>query len=93
VHVEQEQEAMMRSNTKIITAIFAGAIAPLALAATVPVTVFNYNARGNLVSKCTPVSCPSNACGTVPNGCGGTMACGWPFGNICSSGTCIPNHK
>jgi hypothetical protein len=26
--------------------------------------------------ECTPSSCPSGVCGSVPNGCGGTMNCG-----------------
>jgi hypothetical protein len=38
---------------------------------------------------CTPATCAPNACGSVPDGCGGTLSCGGCAGNsLCVSGTC-----
>jgi adhesin HecA-like repeat protein len=40
---------------------------------------------------CTPTTCPANACGTVPDGCGDTLSCGGCAGNtLCVIGTCQP---
>jgi hypothetical protein len=42
---------------------------------------------------CTPASCAPNACGSVPDGCGGTLSCGGCTGNtLCVSGVCQPCH-
>jgi hypothetical protein len=40
---------------------------------------------------CTPATCAPNACGNVPDGCGGTLNCGGCAGNsLCDAGTCQP---
>lgn len=39
---------------------------------------------------CTPRACPASQCGTLPNGCGGTLNCGCPSGQTCSDGSCVP---
>lgn len=42
-------------------------------------------------SGCTPATCPPTACGSVPDGCGGTLNCGCPADQIClRSGACQP---
>jgi hypothetical protein len=39
-------------------------------------------------AACVP-NCPPNACGTVPDGCGGTLSCGGCAGNsVCHAGVC-----
>jgi hypothetical protein len=41
--------------------------------------------------SCTPATCPPTACGSVPDGCGGTLRCGCPANQIClRSGVCQP---
>jgi hypothetical protein len=41
-----------------------------------------------VAQTCTPGTCPSNACGTIADGCGGTLNCG-----ACPSGdSCAPNN-
>jgi predicted outer membrane repeat protein len=36
-------------------------------------------------------ACPANACGSVPDGCGGTLTCGCPANHLClRSGVCQP---
>src|SRR5262249_26973220 len=38
---------------------------------------------------CVPSACPANACGSVPDGCGGTLSCGGCATNqLCHDGTC-----
>jgi hypothetical protein len=38
---------------------------------------------------CTPRACPAApSCGTLPDGCGGTLNCGCPSGQACNNGTC-----
>lgn len=38
---------------------------------------------------CTPRTCPANACGTISNGCGGTIDCpDCPGGQVCVENTC-----
>jgi len=39
------------------------------------------------VCGCIPTTCPTNACGTFPNGCGGTITCGCNSG-VCYNGSC-----
>lgn len=40
---------------------------------------------------CTPQACPAApACGTRPNGCGGTQQCGCPQSQACINGSCQP---
>jgi hypothetical protein len=43
---------------------------------------------GRCVAGCTPGSCPANACGSQPDGCGGTLTCGCTGNAICVSGAC-----
>ena len=44
-----------------------------------------------LASGCTPATCPPTACGSLPDGCGGTLSCGCPANQIClRSGVCQP---
>lgn len=41
--------------------------------------------------QCVPSTCPANACGNLPDGCGGTLSCGCPADQIClRSGVCQP---
>ena len=37
---------------------------------------------------CTAASCPSVACGSVPDGCGGTLSCSCQANQLCVSGVC-----
>jgi predicted outer membrane repeat protein len=40
---------------------------------------------------CAPRACPADACGSVPDGCGGTLSCGGCAGNsLCHAGVCQP---
>ena len=40
---------------------------------------------------CTPATCPPGACGSLPDGCGGTLNCGACAGNsLCHGGVCQP---
>jgi hypothetical protein len=42
-------------------------------------------------SGCIPTTCTPNACGSVPDGCGGTLGCGGCAGNsLCVGGACQP---
>ena len=43
---------------------------------------------GNKKPGCTRRSCPANTCGSVADGCGGTMQCGCGANRICDGGTC-----
>jgi hypothetical protein len=44
-------------------------------------------------SDCLPATCAPNACGSVPDGCGGTRSCGGCAGNaLCVGGICQPCH-
>src|SRR5215212_8108545 len=37
---------------------------------------------------CTSSTCPANACGSQPDGCGGTLSCGCTGNQICVASTC-----
>jgi hypothetical protein len=37
---------------------------------------------------CTPSTCPASACGSQPDGCGGTIVCACTGNQICVGGTC-----
>jgi hypothetical protein len=39
---------------------------------------------------CRPASCAPPACGSVPDGCGGSLSCGCTGNTICLTGTCQP---
>jgi hypothetical protein len=42
-------------------------------------------------SSCTPAACLPSACGSMPDGCGGTLSCGGCAGNsLCHGGVCRP---
>lgn len=41
-------------------------------------------------SGCTPATCPPTACGSVPDGCGGTLTCSCQANQLCVSGVCQP---
>jgi predicted outer membrane repeat protein len=43
-----------------------------------------------LASDCIPTSCPPNACGNVPDACGGTLSCACTGNTVCVAGTCQP---
>jgi hypothetical protein len=38
--------------------------------------------------QCTPRGCPAGACGSQPDGCGGTLACSCTGNQPCDQGTC-----
>jgi hypothetical protein len=49
------------------------------------------DATGRCAPPCTPATCAPNACGSVPDGCGGTLSCTCPANQICmTDGTCQP---
>ena len=41
-------------------------------------------------TPCVPTSCPADICGSVPDGCDGTITCGCPAGQVCVGSTCQP---
>jgi hypothetical protein len=50
----------------------------------------NANGGGCVTSYTCPTVCPAGACNSIPDGCGGTIACGrCPAGATCSVGTCV----
>jgi hypothetical protein len=47
--------------------------------------------KGNGKGKgksCTPRTCPTGPCGSMSDGCGGTLRCGCPANQICVDGAC-----
>lgn len=38
--------------------------------------------------SCVATTCPTNACGSLPDGCGGTLSCGCAANQICRGGVC-----
>ena len=45
---------------------------------------------GRCAASCTPQTCPASVCGSVPDGCGGTLNCGCDASSLCLSGACQP---
>ncbi len=44
------------------------------------------------INTCKPNTCPASTCGTMDDGCGGTLACSTcPAGQHCSENACVPD--
>jgi hypothetical protein len=49
--------------------------------------------QDNYTYVCAPATCTGSACGTMQDGCGGTLSCGCPPGQVCNGGgaCCTPD--